>query len=342
MTEEQATKKVTRRVKKTVVDKELQQKKDETQLAVLGAADWGIKQNVAPRDISFATVGVLQKPNKEDMDLGLNGGDIVDFQAKARIADKDTYVEFIPVSFKRKRTLQDINNKKAFVALEAVTPNHLFSREDFHHVDKFTSEVKRVIEVETLVFAVHLIEDLKRGEQMPKIVSFKSTGIKTGRALVNQMFSLTSQGLAPCHRILKMKSCFNQAPKSGNTWWTINVYPTNVVTPVEYQQTAYKALETFNIKEKLVEQILSEEVKPAIVEQVKSPTQAPTPTPRPVTDAKGHPVYMTPKGMVNHAEKPYVPQIGNAQTAGDAYKQAGAPNPQIPRSEIPTPTDERY
>ena len=130
MTEQEqqpTTTKKTRRGIKKMSDAELQQKKDESKLAVLGAADWGINQNVAPRDISFATVGVLQKPNKEDMDLGLNGGDIVDFQAKARIADKDTYVEFIPVSFKRKRTLQDVNNKKAFVALKQAWHLHLKS-----------------------------------------------------------------------------------------------------------------------------------------------------------------------------------------------------------------------
>lgn len=176
--------------------KELEVKSQEANLTVLSASDanlWGNDQ-IGSNDIIIPRILVMQGLSEFVTSGKAKFGDFVNSLSEKVVGSIASPMEFIPFYIdKVQKVSKEVNGKYVIDHFEPLTPiNEKYPWEDF----KDGKKIKR--ENSYNVYAV------LPGYELPVMLTFKSTSIKTGKEIATQMYAINMQTrkIAPCSSVM--------------------------------------------------------------------------------------------------------------------------------------------
>lgn len=149
---------------------------EEKKLAVYG--DLMDETPVEAKDIFLPKLSVMQSMSKAVQEEKARVGEIRGSLDNNLLAEKGAAIEFIPFGvFKTWVRFTDVNGKAEYLEQVPYTPeNATWDREVYE-------DGKKISNMETLNYYCLLPEEIKKGEFIPYVLTFRSTSLKVGKKL---------------------------------------------------------------------------------------------------------------------------------------------------------------
>jgi len=223
------------------------------ELAVPMNEAWGT-EDLKSENVLIPRLALMQGQSKLVQDEKAKIGDIVDTVTGEVLGSASNPIEIIPIMQFDKWTLfhKEEGQWVYTGAVDATAANSGWHRE-WEGKSADGREEKRVY---SLLFYVLLAKNFKT---LPYLVTFKSTSLKTGKALMNHFFQAKNDGVPPASRTVFLASKKESGDK--NTWYIFNVAPGKAATK-EQVGVAYQWYQTLKLaKHKVADEV--EDIAPS-------------------------------------------------------------------------------
>lgn len=159
-----------------------------TELAPMDLSVWGVEETTT-KDLLIPRLMVMQGLSQNVIDGKAKMGDVVDSMANEVIGGKDKPVRFLPFKVEKIFYVEEWKDGSwKFSAIEQVTVDNL------NTPNEVVRDGKKFKYTYTLNFFV-----LLEGKGLPYLLAFKSTSMRSGKALFTKMYvDNRALGKAPC------------------------------------------------------------------------------------------------------------------------------------------------
>lgn len=193
--------------------------------------EWGEEQFVSPQDLIVSKLLPMQGLSDKVMEGKAAFGEIRDSVTNECYASIQKPMEFIPFSYSPVWIEEEYNAQtKKYKYARTVPINH--------QNDGLPFESEGIKRTRQLNFFVLVVDEIKKGIPLPKLLSFKSTSIKAGRNLLTQMDQINraiNKGKPDPARVVMKLSVTSEKNDKG-TYAVLNVEKVRDSTPEEKAQ----------------------------------------------------------------------------------------------------------